>query len=317
MAIYLIDYENTGVKGLAGIEKLKEEDQIILFYGPKTGAIPFDEHVKISQSASHVEYIKTTKTAKNYLDFQLTTYLGYLIASTPVKEYHVISKDSGYDSVIDFWSKKGLVIKRQDTLAGEQKSAGQTKNTSAGTQKRKREKIHNRKAENQKQTQPVTESGMAQNREEPAFENAAMQTQMDAVVAVAEGVGHALTEMPEDAGHAATEKPEKEDKEDRVAVGQSEKVEKEKQVSAVDQGNGEKERPVPKSVPESVRKKIRAVLKTENLQGGVYKQIYACMLAAYDKQTFNTALVRTFTQEKGNHYYKTLLQIFQEWKQKG
>ena len=102
MATYLIDYENTGVKGLVGIEQLKEDDLIIIFYGPKTGAVPFDEHVKICQAASQVKYIKTTKTAKNYLDFQLTTYLGYLVGQTDVKEYYVISKDSGYDSVIDF-----------------------------------------------------------------------------------------------------------------------------------------------------------------------------------------------------------------------
>ena len=68
MATYLIDYENTGVKGLVGIEQLKEDDLIIIFYGPKTGAVPFDEHVKICQAASQVKYIKTTKTAKNYLE---------------------------------------------------------------------------------------------------------------------------------------------------------------------------------------------------------------------------------------------------------
>jgi len=122
MATYLIDYENTGVKGLVGIEQLKEDDLIIIFYGPKTGAVPFDEHVKICQAASQVKYIKTTKTAKNYLDFQLTTYLGYLVGQTDVKEYYVISKDSGYDSVIDFWKKWGIRIVRKENIA-EQKIA--------------------------------------------------------------------------------------------------------------------------------------------------------------------------------------------------
>ena len=73
MAIYLIDYENTGVKGLYGIEKLHEDDLIVVFYGPKTGAVPFDDHVRISSSVSHVEYIKTSKTSGNYLYFQLIT----------------------------------------------------------------------------------------------------------------------------------------------------------------------------------------------------------------------------------------------------
>lgn len=35
MATYLIDYENTGVKGLVGIEQLKEDDLIIIFMGRK------------------------------------------------------------------------------------------------------------------------------------------------------------------------------------------------------------------------------------------------------------------------------------------
>lgn len=290
MAIYLIDYENTGVKGLAGIEKLSEEDQIILFYGPKTGSIPFDEHVKISQSASHVEYIKTMKTAKNYLDFQLTTYLGYLIASTPVREYHVVSKDSGYDSVVDFWSKKGLVIKRQDTVAGTQKAAAQTKNASAGTKNRKKQqnrkqeslKQENAKQENAKQTQQMQEQELT-GRETKVQETKIQETK-------------------------EKESPESDMRELHPA---------EKGEPQAEAESREKETPMPLSVPESVRKKIRAVLKTENLQGGVYKQIYACMLSARDKQTFNTALVRAFTQEKGNHYYKTLVQIFQEWKQKG
>ena len=297
MAIYLIDYENTGVKGLAGIEKLNEEDQIILFYGPKTGSIPFDEHVKISQTASHVEYIKTTKTAKNYLDFQLVTYLGYLIARSSIREYHIVSKDSGYDSVIDFWSKKGLVMKRQDAIAGEDKTVSQAQSKATATKSRKKVKQQNRKQESAKQEKLKQESP----KQESLKQVQRMQS-AETVVAETADVADVATE--------AAKPHEGQSADNTVTANRAEGMPE----SA---GSREKEMQMPSSVPESVRKKIRAVLKTENLQGGVYKQIYACMLAARDKQTFNTALVRAFTQEKGNHYYKTLLQIFQEWKQKG
>lgn len=210
MAIYLIDYENTGVKGLYGIEKLKEDDLIVVFYGPKTGAVPFDDHVRISSSVSHVEYIKTNKTAKNYLDFQLTTYLGYLVAHTGLKEYYVISKDSGYDSVVDFWKTRGMHIVRRENISAEK---------------------------------PVKQTARK------------VQKQL-------------------------------------VADNENENI---------------------KSVPESIRKKIRHTLKGENLQGGAYKKIYSCMLQATDKQTLNTALVRVFTQEDGNRYYKQIVSIFTEW----
>lgn len=68
-----------------------------------------------------------------------------------------------------------------------------------------------------------------------------------------------------------------------------------------------------KSVPETVRKKVRHILKAENLQGGAYKKIYSCMLQATDKQTLNNALVKVFSQEDGNRYYKQIVPIFIEW----
>lgn len=210
MAIYLIDYENTGVKGLYGIEKLQEDDLIVVFYGPKTGAVPFDDHVRISSAVSHVEYIKTSKTAKNYLDFQLTTYLGYLVAHTGIKEYCVVSKDSGYDSVVDFWKTRGLSVERREAISTEK---------------------------------PARQTG----RRTP--KQAAVENENESI----------------------------------------------------------------KSVPENIRKKIRHTLKAENLQGGAYKKIYSCMLQATDKQTLNTALVRVFTQEDGNRYYKQIVPIFTEW----
>lgn len=210
MAIYLIDYENTGVKGLYGIEKLQEDDLIVVFYGPKTGAVPFDDHVRISSAVSHVEYIKTSKTAKNYLDFQLTTYLGYLVAHTGIKEYCVVSKDSGYDSVVDFWKTRGLSVERREAISTEK---------------------------------PARQTGRRTSKQ------AAVENENESI----------------------------------------------------------------KSVPENIRKKIRHTLKAENLQGGAYKKIYSCMLQATDKQTLNTALVRVFTQEDGNRYYKQIVPIFTEW----
>lgn len=218
MAIYLIDYENTGVKGLYGIEKLQEDDLIVVFYGPKTGAVPFDDHVRISSAVSHVEYIKTSKTAKNYLDFQLTTYLGYLVAHTGVKDYYVVSKDSGYDSVIDFWRGRGITIVRRETISAEKP---------------------------QKVTLRKTATANTQNK---------------------------------------TVKPETQNENERI-----------------------------KSVPETIRKKVRHTLKAENLQGGAYKKIYSCMLQATDKQSLNTALVKVFSQEEGNRYYKQIVPIFSEW----
>ncbi len=118
MATYLTDLENTGLAGLAGLDELSANDKVIIFYGTRTGAIAFDKHVELTKAKAEVTYIKTERVAKNYLDFQLVTYLGYLIGSGQERVYYIISKDKGYDSCIEFWKKmdKHVAIARQESL---------------------------------------------------------------------------------------------------------------------------------------------------------------------------------------------------------
>lgn len=323
MATYLIDYENTGVKGLLGIEQLKEDDLIIIFYGPKTGAVPFDEHVKICQAASQVKYIKTTKTAKNYLDFQLTTYLGYLVGQTDVKEYYVISKDSGYDSVIDFWKKWGIRIVRKENIAGQKiaaKAAGKQK-TTAKTTKQTSKTAGGKKQTAQADKQAVQESIQAadqivQDEKQAGFEN--VQTIDEVTTHTAENAADnnvAASVQKEQVTVPAYDVDTAEQTDQEVSSGQqktkpehSRKTEKE-----IVQASVAPEKPARTNVPESVKKKVRQKLKGENLHAGVYRQIYGCMLQAQDKQTLNMALVKTFKQENGNHFYKLIQPVFTEW----
>ena len=323
MAIYLIDYENTGVKGLAGIETLREEDLVIIFYGPKTGSMPFDEHVKISSAVSHVEYIKTAKTAKNYLDFQLTTYLGYLIASTGIRDYIIISKDSGYDSAIDFWRSRGIKLKRREAIAGVSgKETTDKKNEHKGQSKSQTGQARGRNRGRGKENQPAITNAAGS---EPVSANAGSEP-------VATNAGSEPVSMS--AAANATSEPRNmsvaanatESEPVGTSVAESKPVAADEPESNPAMAKASKSKPVATksatsepvvtkktSVPESARKKIRGALKGENLQGGIYKQIYASMLSATDKQTYNTALVRVFGQDEGNHFYKLTVPFFVEW----
>jgi hypothetical protein len=98
---------------------LSEGDNVIVFHGLNSGAISFDLHLQIFASLASFEYIRTQRSAKNYLDFQLATYLGYQVATTNASEFVIVSKDAGFDSVIDFWSKKmGRMTFRRQTTVG-------------------------------------------------------------------------------------------------------------------------------------------------------------------------------------------------------
>ena len=79
MGIYLVDYENVHNDGVTDIKKLSASDRVVIFYGDSIKSIPFETHVEMMASKAAIEYIETHKVAKNYLDFQLATYLGFLI----------------------------------------------------------------------------------------------------------------------------------------------------------------------------------------------------------------------------------------------
>ncbi len=117
MSVFLIDYENVNEAGLEGIKNLKSEDQVHIFYSDQIKTIPFERSIELSQSRAKIEFIQTRKTAKNYLDFQLATYLGFLIGKGERGEVIVVSNDKGFDSVVDFWKGRNITISRYENIA--------------------------------------------------------------------------------------------------------------------------------------------------------------------------------------------------------
>ena len=117
MSIYLIDFENVHDSGLNGISLLTENDEVNIFYSNKSEHMSFDTHVNIMKSVAKIKYIKLRKSAKNYLDFQLATHVGYLIGSQVEGPYYIISKDTGYDSVVDYWKEHGITVTRHPAIS--------------------------------------------------------------------------------------------------------------------------------------------------------------------------------------------------------
>lgn len=110
MAIFLVDYENVNAGGLHGIELLGQGDHVLLFYTERAATLPIALHKKISASKADVDYFEVLFGSKNSLDFQLSSYLGYLIGQTPKEEYYIVSRDNGFKAVRDFWAKRGIKV---------------------------------------------------------------------------------------------------------------------------------------------------------------------------------------------------------------
>ena len=109
MNYFLVDYENVNVAGLNGITSLTENDSVTIFYSENADTLTFGMHRRINESKAEIKFQKVEVKEKNALDFQLCTYLGYLIRDTMTEEnlnnYFVVSDDKSYLSLIDYWKR--------------------------------------------------------------------------------------------------------------------------------------------------------------------------------------------------------------------
>ncbi len=115
MNYFFVDFENVHSGGFEGIEKYSKDDIIYLMYTEACQSISVKVLDKLlKNNVANLHLIKVTAGGKNALDFQLSTYLGYLIAKTEEQNvgYYIISKDSGFDFIVSFWNGHGVPVKR-------------------------------------------------------------------------------------------------------------------------------------------------------------------------------------------------------------
>lgn len=108
MAVYLVDFENVTSAGISGIQRLTKEDKVYIFYTVNASNMSFAAHMNLLSSPAEVIYYNVTSGGKNALDFQLSSFLGYLVSRGEDKEFYIISNDKGYDHVKSFWEKSGI-----------------------------------------------------------------------------------------------------------------------------------------------------------------------------------------------------------------
>ena len=107
---YLIDYENVNRSGLDGIEMLRKNDTVIIFYSKHADTLSFQLHEKLNDTKADITYFDVDTVGKNALDFQLASYIGYIVGKYEGSTCYIISHDAGFANVCNFWRKKGVKI---------------------------------------------------------------------------------------------------------------------------------------------------------------------------------------------------------------
>lgn len=105
MAVYLVDFENVRSEGLKGVENLGKNEKVVIFYSKNADAITFDVHMLLSKSNAEVETYRILRGGHNSLDFQLSTYLGYLVMENCYRDIVIVSEDKGFLCVTSFWEE--------------------------------------------------------------------------------------------------------------------------------------------------------------------------------------------------------------------
>lgn len=121
MNVFLVDFENVNSSGLNGVQRLEPGDQVVIFYSENADSMTFDLHEQINNSRAYIFFQKVEVGRKNALDFQLSSYLGYLICQNEMAgnevSYYVVTKDRGYSSMVNYWAKRGFDVKQIGSLS--------------------------------------------------------------------------------------------------------------------------------------------------------------------------------------------------------
>lgn len=117
--ILFIDYENVTQVRLSSLQQ--PNLKIFIFVGCSQVKIPFELVREAHQLGASVEWIGVEGTGPNALDFHIVFYLGQISLRSPTSNYVILSRDRGFDPLIQHLTKLGISCRRiehLDLLAG-------------------------------------------------------------------------------------------------------------------------------------------------------------------------------------------------------
>lgn len=124
---FLVDSENVNDNWLMLFDMADEDDEIVVFYTKKSPHMSYMSVIRLIENNKIKIRFEECYEGTNALDFQLVSYMGYLMgcggacsenecdaasAETGADEYIIMSNDTGYDPAVRFWKDKGYAVRR-------------------------------------------------------------------------------------------------------------------------------------------------------------------------------------------------------------
>lgn len=109
-----IDYENVCEANLARI--VGKPVRVFMVLGVRHKNLPVSLFLFAQDHPEQLRIIQTQVEGRNALDFVLTLELGRMIANDPGGYYHIVSKDTGFDSIVRHLKSEKKLIARHASL---------------------------------------------------------------------------------------------------------------------------------------------------------------------------------------------------------
>ncbi|MCQ2401595.1 MAG: PIN domain-containing protein [Lachnospiraceae bacterium] len=331
MIHFLIDYENRNEYGLTGIRGLSENDHVYILFSQN--ACRLDLNV-ISETVANIHAVKV-QPGRQSLDMHLVSCLGFLLNQYGTEnEYYVISDDTDFDKVIEFWKGRGYKVSRVKSVetaidpeaaetapvpAPAKKKRATTRRTSSAKAKKA---VSNKEDASSAEVMPTAEvqeiTAVLTNDEQPAAVTEAETAEITVTeTPVTEAsAAEAAAELPVTTEEPKIAKAPAEKRKKPTASGNRKQSKPEpKTESAASETNTAIEAPAaakPKVQPESVaiNSRIQKFLAQNKVNGAAINSIASIVAGNAGKKDRKALIyrqiIKKFGQKEGLEYYKML-----------
>jgi len=111
--LLLVDFENVQQLDLS---RLDDSFQIIVFVGANQKNIPIELVTSAQRFGERIKWQKVDGSGSNALDFFIAYQLGRVFETSPQLYCIVLSKDKGFDPLLQYLKKNGLTCRRINSL---------------------------------------------------------------------------------------------------------------------------------------------------------------------------------------------------------
>lgn len=110
----LVDLENVRPDHLELL--YGREFRVLVFAGAAQHSIPLPVTRGLQPLGRYVEYVQISGNGRNALDFHIACYIGELAARGAADCFHILSKDTGFDPLVDHLRRRHIIVHRWPSI---------------------------------------------------------------------------------------------------------------------------------------------------------------------------------------------------------